>query len=60
MLFIAVIHRIQSEIIFHLNPNLYTAWLGTVYHPAYLWNLRTPPPPETNLLIESLVGETAT
>ncbi len=24
------IHRIQSEIIFHLNSNLYTEWLGKV------------------------------
>jgi hypothetical protein len=25
-----VIHRIQSEIIFRVNPNLYTEWFGTV------------------------------
>ena len=23
-----IIHRIQSEIIFHVNPNLYMEWLG--------------------------------
>jgi hypothetical protein len=34
----AVIRRIQSEIIFHLNPNLYSERLGTVDHQylAYL------------------------
>ncbi len=56
MLFRGFIHRIHSEIIFHVNPNLYTAWLGTVdrQYPAYRLDLRThhptlslaaPPPP---------------
>ncbi len=32
-----VIHRIQSEIIFRVNPNLYTAWLS--------FGPENPPPP---------------
>ncbi len=42
-----VIHRIQSEIIFHGNPNLYMELLGTVdrQYPSYHLDLRTPPPP---------------
>ncbi len=51
-LFLLVYHRICSfvvihRIIFHVNPNSYTAWLGAVdrQYPAYLLELRTPPPP---------------
>ncbi len=39
-------HGIQSEILFHGHPNLYTAWLDAVdcQYPAYISDLRTPPP----------------
>jgi hypothetical protein len=42
-----VIHHFQSKIIFHLNPNLYTEWLGTVdrQYLAYLSDLNPRPPP---------------
>jgi hypothetical protein len=42
-----VIHHIQSEIYFHVNPNRYTAWLGPndSQCPAYLLNPEPHPQP---------------
>ncbi len=48
------IHHIQFKIIYHVNPNLHTERLGTVdrQYPAYLLDLRHPPPP-TSLVATS-------
>jgi hypothetical protein len=44
--FSRVIHRIQSELYFMetLTCIQHGYWLGAVDHPAYLLDLRTPPP----------------